>query len=302
MNLKVLVSLKKETKNVLEKYRETLEVHEFENETELRYFLGFADAIELRNESKSENMSKCVDVLNITEMLLIAATDETIALGKEFGIATIGYLNSEISGQSLSGVEYLIEGFEEVDVIFLEKAWKRCHRIPWTIAETKRCIIRELCLDDMDALFELYSDEELTKYTESLFDYEEEWEYQHAYINNMYRYFGYGTWLVFLKETGELIGRAGLEHREYDGETEIELGYLIATKHQRKGYAKEVCEAILDFAKEELDVQRLNCLIEEGNTPSIKMAEALGFSYMETIVEQNRNMLRFVRKKGIIRH
>ena len=41
---------------------------------------------------------------------------------------------------------------------------------------------------------------------------------------------------------------------------------------------------------------RLNCLIEEGNTPSIKLAESLGFSYMETDKSQNRNMLRFVRK------
>lgn len=284
MNLKVLVSLREETKAILKKYEETLKVHEFENDADLRCFLGSVD------ESK------------VIEMLLVAATDETIALGKEFGIATIGYLNSGIEGQSLSGVEYLIEGFEEIDVAFLEKAWKRCHRIPWTIAETKRCIIRELCLDDLDALFELYSDEELTKYTEALFDYEEEWEYQHAYINNMYRYFGYGTWLVFLKETGELIGRAGLEHREYEGETELDLGYLIATKYQGKGLAKEVCEAILDFADEEIDLPRLNCFIEEGNTPSIKLAESLGFSYMQTVVEQNRNMLRFVRKKGIIRH
>ncbi len=302
MQLKILVSLRDETKNILNKYEQLFEVQEFENEAELRRFFECVNMPKSVDALKRAEVSKGGNLSIRHEMLLIAASDQTIALGKEFEVATVGYLNPEIEGQSLSGVEYLIEGFEEVDASFLEKAWQRFHHIPWTIAETKRCMIRELTLDDMDDLFELYSDEELTKYMEPLFDYEEETTYQRAYINNMYRYFGYGMWLVFLKETGELIGRAGLEHREYHGETEVELGYLIAAKYQRQGIATEVCRAILDYADEELDLQGMNCLIEEGNTPSINLAETLGFSYMETIVEQNRNMLRFVRKKGIIRH
>ena len=227
MRLKSLVSLRNETQGIIEKYKANFKIHEFEDREELRFFLERAEG------ANCENMPK------LRETLLIAATDESIAFGKEWSIATIGYLNPQISGQSLSGVEYLIEGFEEVEASLLEKAYQRFHHIPWTIAETERCIIRELALEDIDALFELYRDEELTKYTEPLFDYEEEMEYQRAYINNMYRFFGYGTWLVFLKDTGELIGRAGLEHREYHGEIELELGYLIREKDMRKRYVRQ---------------------------------------------------------------
>ena len=112
----------------------------------------------------------------------------------------------------------------------------------------------------------------------------------------MYRSYGYGMWLVSVKETGRIIGRAGLEHRDFHGETEVEIGYMIASGFWHQGYAMEVCEAILAFFDAELDFERLNCFIEEGNTPSIKVAKKLGFLYEETIVERGRNMLRFVKK------
>ncbi len=54
--------------------------------------------------------------------------------------------------------------------------------------------------------------------------YEEEREYQQAYIEQMYRFYGYGMWIVCDRNTGELIGRAGVEHREELG-GELELGY-----------------------------------------------------------------------------
>ena len=81
--------------------------------------------------------------------LLIAATDATIALGKEYGVATMAYMNPDFPNQTYSGVDMIVEGFEEVDTFFLEKVYQRYHHIPWKIAETSRCIIRELSLEDL---------------------------------------------------------------------------------------------------------------------------------------------------------
>ena len=229
------------------------------------------------------------------DSLLIAATDTTIALGKEYAVATMAYMNPEMLGQTYSGVDMIVEGFEEVDANFLEKVWQRYHHIPWKIAETERCVIRELALDDLDELFALYADEEITKYTEGLYPYEEEQEFQLAYINNMYRFYGYGMWLVFSKETGELIGRAGLEHREYNGETELELGYVIGTKFQRQGYATEVCRQVVEIAKEMTDFPRINCLIEADNQPSCRLAEKLGFVWSEDMVLDGKTMKRYMK-------
>lgn len=227
--------------------------------------------------------------------LLIAATDSTIALGKELGIATMAYANPDFPNQTYSGVDMIVEGFEEVDADFLEKVYQRHHHIPWTILETERCVVRELCLDDLDALFELYADGEIDKYTDSLYPYEEEKEFQRAYIENMYRYFGYGMWLVFSKETGKLIGRAGLEHREYHHEIELELGYLIGTQYQGQGYATEICKAILEYAKVNAGFGRINTLIEVGNVASERLAKKLGFVHEEDFELDGKIMHRFIK-------
>ena len=132
-------------------------------------------------------------------------------------------------------------------------------------------------------VFALYGDGEIDKYTDSLYPYEEEKELQRAYIENMYRYFGYGLWLVFSKDTGALIGRAGLEHREYHDEIELDLGYVIGTNYQRQGFATEVCEAIIEYAKENTGFERINVMIKDENLASKKLAQKLGFLHVEDL-------------------
>lgn len=260
--------------------------------------------LELNNASI--NICLCVDfdeIQNLAEdkswkehSLLIASADETIALGKTLGVATMAYVNPAFPNQTYSGVEMIVEGFEEVDADFLEKVYQRYHHIPWMILETDRCIVRELCMDDLDGLFELYADDGMDEFTEPLYPYEEEKAYQDAYINNMYRFYGYGMWLVFLKETGKLIGRAGLEHREIHEQTELELGYLIGKQYQGQGYATEVCQAILEYAKENTDFEQINCVVQKGNEASIHMTQKLGFAYQEDYDLDGKIMHRFVRE------
>lgn len=272
-----IVGLKKEIENVADRYKDSYDIEIVETLEELANYLRC-------DEKKSDTT------------LLIAATDTTIALGKELGVATMAYANPKIPNQSCSGVDMLVEGFDEVDADFLEKVYQRHHRIPWTILETERCVIRELALDDLDALFELYGDGEIDKYTDPLYPYEEEKEFQHAYIENMYRYFGYGMWLVFSKESGKLIGRAGLEHREYNGETELELGYIIGTPYQGKGYATEICKAILEYAKENTYFERINTLIQDGNIASEKLTKKLDFVHEEDFELDGKIMHRYIRE------
>ncbi len=286
MSLKFLIGLCQEVENVLEAYRQEFQVVLFEGEEELRDVLS--------EDTKSECLGNRSFLKS--EALLIAATDKTIAFGKRYGVAAIAYANPKIPEQTYSGVEMLVEGFEEVNGDFLEKQYQRFHHLPWTIAETKRCVIREFAMEDLDALFELYANGEMSRYTEDLFPYEEEKEYQQAYINNMYRYYGYGMWLVILKENGKVIGRAGLEHREYLEEVELELGYLIHKDYQGKGYATEVCQGILEYARENSGFTRINTLIEEGNIASIRLAEKLGFAYVADFDLNGKRAHRFVRE------
>ncbi len=161
---------------------------------------------------------------------------------------------------------------------FFQKVYERSHKIPWTILETERLLVREIQIEDLDRLYEIYDQPTITDYVEKLYEKrEEEEDYTRAYIQNMYGFYGYGIWVVIEKETGRPIGRAGIENHE-DSE-EVELGYLIAKECQRKGYAFEVCQAILDYAKGELCFDEIGCYVHPDNWVSRHLCDKLGFSY-----------------------
>lgn len=230
--------------------------------------------------------------INPKQVLFIAATDAGIKAAKGLSLAVIGYINPAYKGQSLTQARMLVEGFEEVDELFLERAFQREHHLPWTIATNPRWVLREFTMEDMDALENLYNQPGVTYqmdekghcipgYIESLLPRNEEEEYQRCYIENMYGYYGYGMWIVTDPGLNCVIGRAGLEHREYADGVELEMGYVIDPRWQHRGIAYEVCSAIMKYAAENLDFERLNALTEADNVASIALLEKLGFTYLE---------------------
>lgn len=196
-----------------------------------------------------------------TECIWIVSNRQQKQIADSLGIASVG--------EPQCGTRYAVESLAELDIEYLERVRRRYNHIPWDIGETDRCLIRELSLSDLPALYELYDKPGMTDYVEPLYDYETELEYQKAYIENMYGFYEYGMWLVFSKETGKLIGRAGLEHNE--------MGYMIAPEFQNLGYATEVCHFIVNYARKNTDFEELYCRIDEKNVASVRLAKRLGF-------------------------
>lgn len=196
------------------------------------------------------------------DYIWIVSNRQQKQIADSLGIASVG--------EPQCGTRYAVESLTELDIEYLERVRRRYNHIPWDIGVTDRCLIRELSLSDLPALYELYEKPGMTDFVEPLYDYETELEYQKAYIENMYGFYEYGMWLVFLKETGRLIGRAGLEHDE--------MGYMIAPQFQNRGYATEVCRFIIDYARENTDFKELYCRIDERNTASVRLAKKLGFT------------------------
>ncbi len=56
-----------------------------------------------------------------------------------------------------------------------------------------------------------------------------------------------------------------------------ELGFLIAVPYQGKGYAYEVCRAILEYGEQELGFAKVQALVREENRASICLCRKLGF-------------------------
>lgn len=202
-------------------------------------------------------------------------------------------LHEKNKEEVFAGIPYAIMHVEEQTFDSLEKAYLRLTGQPWTIMETERCIIRETTVEDVEAFYRIYAEPSITYYMEDLFpEPEEEKAYAREYMEKVYSFYGYGMWSIVNKENGEVIGRAGLSWRE--GFAIPELGFLIGVPYQRKGYAYEVCRAIVDYGKEELEFERIQALVKKANVASVCLCEKLGFTYMDTVENEGEVYERYV--------
>lgn len=228
--------------------------------------------------------------LEPTDVLWLVTSSKEQESARALSIPTLCYG----MGISYENAWMVVEGLEEVDATFLERVYRRERHLPWEILETSRCYVRELTISDLPALYALYAKPGVTDFMEDLYPLEEEEAYEKSYIENIYRYYGYGMWLVFEKQTNRLIGRAGIEPREYGEEFANELGYMIDPDYQNRGYATEVCQAIITYAKKELELGQLNCLIDPQNKASIAFIFKLGFRFTETVLVSLNPMNRYI--------
>lgn len=196
--------------------------------------------------------------------------------------AVLGYRHSQNMSEGFAGIQYVLESPEGTPAEYFERVFRRYAGLPWSILETERCYVRESCEEDVEAFYRIYKEPEVTRYTEGLYEHAvSERAYIREYIEKVYAYFEFGIWTVVLKESGEIMGRAGLSVRE--GFEVPELGYVFGLSWQGKGLAREVCEGIIKYAKEELEMTQLQVLIQTGNEASIGLAKRLGFCMTEKI-------------------
>ena len=85
---------------------------------------------------------------------------------------------------------------------------------------------------------------------------------------------GYGHWVLELRATGELVGRAGLYYPP--DWPALELGWTVARPHWGNGYAGEAARTAMGWARDELGTGHLISLIDDDNLRSQRVAEKLG--------------------------
>ena len=185
---------------------------------------------------------------------------------------------------------FAMSEIREIDFDSYLKAYERLAGFPWHILDTKRLTVRETTTGDVDEFYRIYSDPEITRYMDPLYrDIDEEKAYAAEYIKTIYNFYGYGIWTIMLRETKEVIGRAGISLR--DGHRYPELGFVIAREHQRKGYAEEALRAILDLAKTELEFDTIQVLVQPANIASVNLCDKLGFSKQGSVLLDEKEHL-----------
>jgi ribosomal-protein-alanine N-acetyltransferase len=147
------------------------------------------------------------------------------------------------------------------------------------ILETGRLILRRQVQGDLDSLFTLYCDPEVSKHIpDAPRTYEEAREELEWHMNGHPRHPELGLWATIYKKTGEFIGRCGLLPWTINGREEVEVAYLLAQAYWGQGLGTEVAQALVGYAFTHLHLSRLICLIEPDNHASIRVAQKIGMA------------------------
>jgi [ribosomal protein S5]-alanine N-acetyltransferase len=83
-------------------------------------------------------------------------------------------------------------------------------------------------------------------------------------------------WAIAGKAEDQCIGMVSYHHREARNKR-LEVGYIVARRHQGQGFGTEAVRAVLDYCVGTLGVHRVQALIHPDNQPSIRLVERLGF-------------------------
>lgn len=160
--------------------------------------------------------------------------------------------------------------------------------------ETDRLLLRNIGPDDRDFILKQFSDDDVNEY---LFDAEpmrsiEEVDaliafYTQPEPRNQHR------WILMDKASGEKIGTCGF-HCLNDQNQSVDVGYDLQRAFRGRGLMTEAMRAILYACAVQTCVKKVYAHIAEGNAPSIRLAERLGFFWegdTETLAFHGREYL-----------
>lgn len=152
------------------------------------------------------------------------------------------------------------------------------------ILETPRLILRHQNLEDLDDLWALYQNPNITKYIpDAPRSREEAKEELEWHMNGHPKNRELGLWATIRKATGKFIGRCGLLPWTIENQFNIEVAYTIAQDHWGQGLATEAAQAILKYGFEVLNISKLICLIDPDHIASQKVAEKIGMKWEKTV-------------------
>ena len=81
-----------------------------------------------------------------------------------------------------------------------------------------------------------------------------------------------------------LIGDVNLFFNDYNSDKSCEIEVMIANpNHRRKGLAKESLFLLMNFAVENLQVERFYCKINEDNIASINLFKKIGYKQINYV-------------------
>jgi RimJ/RimL family protein N-acetyltransferase len=147
--------------------------------------------------------------------------------------------------------------------------------------ETERLILREFRGQDLDAHAATLGDAEVMRHIGGKpINREDSWRRLLSGVG-MWSLVGMGPWAVEQKSNGRMVGHCGFFQFNRDMKPSIlgepEMGWIFDRSVHGQGIAFEACQAALAWGQREIGAESYPAIIDLENTPSMKLAERLGF-------------------------
>jgi RimJ/RimL family protein N-acetyltransferase len=147
------------------------------------------------------------------------------------------------------------------------------------VLETERLQLSRLSYDDCEFIVELVNEPSFKRYIgdKNVKSQDDARRYLREGPIGNYEQFGYGLFLVNLRDTETPAGICGLVKREEFEDPDI--GFAFLKRYRENGYASESAKAVLEYGFETLELRRIIALADPDNEPSLRLLERLGFVY-----------------------
>jgi RimJ/RimL family protein N-acetyltransferase len=152
-----------------------------------------------------------------------------------------------------------------------------------TVIETERLVLRRLAVDDAEFIVELLNQPSFLRYIgdKEVRNNADAVRYIQDGPLASYERFGFGLYLVELKETGVPIGICGLLKR--DSLPDVDVGFAFLPSYWSQGYAFEAAAAVMTYGRDVLGLRRIVAITSPDNEGSIRLLEKLGLRFERLI-------------------
>ena len=152
-----------------------------------------------------------------------------------------------------------------------------------TLLSTERLFLRKFNLKDADFLIKLMNDKDWIRNIgdRGVHSIRHAEEYIRTRFLKSYDENGFGFYVIALKDSGQLIGTAGLVNRE--GLEHVDIGYGMLPEYRGKGYAFEATKAVYDYGYSELGLNKIIAIVNPDNQGSINLLKKLGLRFEKMI-------------------
>jgi len=158
---------------------------------------------------------------------------------------------------------------------------------PFPTLKTKRLILRETTLSDINEVFQLRSDKEVLKYIKrEPFKKIEEAE---EFITKIAKEIKVGNsieWSICLKKDSITIGSICLWNID-EKENTAELGYSLLTEYHNKGIMTESIQVVLDYGFNSLQFKMIDAYTDYENKASVSLLLKNGFVLNKSKRDEN---------------